>query len=142
VRESEPLSTHREEDALGELAEPGAVYVRSVGESVVVADLRVVVVAWVGVAALTVVQGVADAVVVVALDRDDVGVAEDFSGAIRVWTKATNVTKAEDLIGAGLTRVFEDGGESEVVAVDTAEDRDAAGFRLPTQVEDSRGNGE
>jgi len=96
-----------------------------VAKGVLVADLCKMIVARVGVAALAIVKLVADRVVVVALDADDVAVAQEFEAAIRTGAKAAKIAKAVNGVDAPLPSVVERGREGEVVAIDAAEAGDA-----------------
>ena len=94
-------------------------------QRVLVADLREVVVAGVGVAALAVVQLVADRVVVVALDAVNIVVAQQLQAAIRIGAETAKVAQAIDRVDAASARVVDCGFQSEMIAVDAAETGDS-----------------
>ena len=110
---------------LGQRTHPYTVLRVSMAKSVLVTDLSKMVVARVGIAALAVVELVADRVVIVALDADDVVLAQEFEASIRPGAKATEVAQAVHGVDAPLARVVDGGGQGEVIAVNAAEAGDA-----------------
>ena len=98
-----------------------------VAERVLVADLSKMIIARVGVAALAVVELVANRVVVVALDADDVVIAQEFEAAIRTRAKAAEVAEAIHGVNTPLTRIVDGSGQGEVIAINAAEAGDAVG---------------
>ncbi len=125
VAQQQAMRAEFEASRFWEGAHPGAVVGIGVAESVVVANLGEMVVARVGVAALAIVEFVADRVVVVALNADDIVVAQQFKAAIRVGAKAAEITQAVNVINATLARVVERGRQGEVIAINPAEAGDA-----------------
>jgi len=96
-------------------------------ERVLVTDLGKVIVAWVGVAALAVVELVADRVVVVALDAKDFVFAQEFETAVRARAKATEVAQAVDRVDVALLRILQRNRQSKVIAINASETGDTMG---------------
>ena len=106
-------------------------------QRVVVANLREVVVVWIGVAALAVVQLVADAVVVVALNADDVVFVNQREHTVRMRTERTKVAETVDLIGSPALRTSDRCFQREVVVIDSAEECQSH-VLIPTRVASRR----
>ena len=83
------------------------------------------VVARVGVAAVAVVAPARQRLLVVPLDRAHPAFLEQAPDLLRTGPEGTQVAQAVERLDAARAGVFQQGAECDVVAVDTAEDRDA-----------------
>ena len=100
---------------------------RRVGHRVDIADARIVVVARIGVAAVAVRRARRDRLVVVAAHDADVVRAQQRHHARRMRPEAAEVAEAANRLGTPRPGVGERRLEREIVAVDAAQERHAAG---------------
>ena len=108
-----------------ELPKPVFVVTAGVPESVIIGEFSEIVVARVGVAALTIGKSVADRVIVVSLHDWNCCLTQNLANSIGKRTECSKISKAIESPDPGRSRVFEESFESEIVAVDTPEKGDA-----------------
>jgi hypothetical protein len=101
------------------------VLARGAAARVVVADLGEVVVSRVGVAAVAVVRGRRQRLLVVPLDGRDPLAAQDLDGPVRVRAERAEVAEGEDRVHPPGPRLLERRAQREVVRVEAAEEGDA-----------------
>ena len=90
-------------------------------EGVPIAEAREVVVAWVGVAALAVVEASGEAVVVVAGQSLNAVLVKEREDEVRIGAERAEIAKAVESFGAAGPRISNRGLEGEMVRVDPAE---------------------
>ena len=103
---------------------------RRVGERIVVADLCKVIIAWIGVAALAVVEIVADGMVVVALNAPNLMGRQEGKHAIGMRAKGAKIPQAIQCVHAAAARIIQGGLQRQVVVVDAAKTSDAIGHQI------------
>ena len=109
----------------GKCAHPRSMLWIGMVEGVLVADLGEMIVACVGVAALAIVQFVADGVVVVALETNDLLLTEQLEAPIGTGPETAEIAKAVDRIHASLPRIVDRGRQGQMIAVNATETRNA-----------------
>ena len=124
VAKQHTRAVHLEADLRWQLPHPVTVCLTRIFVRVLITDLSELVVARIGVAALTVLKVIADAVVVVSLDARDVVLIEQGEDAIRVRPEGSQIAQAVQPLGTARGRVSNRRFEGEVVVVDAAKESD------------------
>ncbi len=92
-----------------------------ISQRVVVTDLSIIVVCRIRVAALAVIESMADGVIVIALHTLDLILIQKWKDPIGMGSESPQVTKAVNRIDAPLPGILESGFQSQVVTVDPAQ---------------------
>ena len=103
-----------------QLTQEPTVFNGGIVKRVIVADLCKVIVTFIGVAALAVVEFVADRIVIVSLQARHPVFCEQGKHPIRVGAERTHVAQAKDLVCATLGNVTQCLGQREVIAVNAS----------------------
>src|SRR5262249_25479743 len=82
------------------------------------------VIARIGVAALTICESVADRVIVISLNDWNCCFTQNLTSSIGKWTECANISETVESPDPTCTRVLKESFESEIVAVDTPEEGD------------------
>jgi hypothetical protein len=122
MHEQKPQLACREADLARQRAHPVFVRVAGVRERVVVRDLRVMVVARIGVAAMTVGGARGERLFVIALDAFDTARDQQLRHAIGVRPERAEVAEEIGAIDAAPRDVVERGDQRVVVRIDAAEE--------------------
>jgi hypothetical protein len=125
VTEQYAIRAYLNSDLHRELPQPVSVVVVRVPKSIIIRDFGEIVVARIGVTALTMRKSVADRVVVISLNNWNCCVTHNLTNPIGKWTECAKISKAEKSPDPACSRVLEESFESEIVAVDTPEEPNA-----------------
>jgi hypothetical protein len=83
--------------------------------------LSELIVAWVGIAALAVIEGISHGIIVVSLDALDFMIEQEGEDSIGVRAERSHVTQAIDRVDASSSDFLKSSLQSEVVAVESTE---------------------
>jgi len=136
MTEQSAVGAYLDPDLRLEFPEPGFVIAACVPKSVVVRDPRKIVVARISITALAIRKSVSDRVVVISLNDRDSCLPQDFTYSIGRWAECTQISKTVKVLNLRRPRIHQESFESEMIAVDTAEQCDAlrGGLSLGFQV--------
>ena len=105
----------------GHVAQQGTILAAGIGQRIVVTDLSKVVVCRIRVAALAVIESMADGVIVIALHALDLILIQQRKDSIWMGTESSQVTQAVNRLDSTVAGILESGFQSQVVAVDSAQ---------------------
>ena len=111
-----------------ESTQPRAMLVTGVGQCVVIAELREMIVLRIGVAALAIIEPVTDAVIVVPLHDFNLVLANYFASPIGMRAERAEVAEAKHPLCPALLRIRNSRFECDVVVVDAAKECELHGF--------------
>src|SRR2546426_4534254 len=93
-------------------------------QRIVITDLRVVVVAWIGVSTGAISQTIPYAMIIVPLHTDHLVLPEDRKDLIRIRSKTAHIPQAIDGPGPVAARVVDGGTQGKVVVIAPSKNRD------------------
>jgi len=125
VTEQYAAGAYLNSDLGRELPKPVFVVTAGVPKSVIIGEFSEIVVARIGVAALTIRKSVADRVIVISLNDWNRCFTYNLTSSIGKWTECAKISKAVKSPDPARSGVLEESFESEIVAVDTSEEGDA-----------------
>ena len=105
----------------GHVAQQGTILAAGIGQRIVVTDLSKVVVCRICVAALAVIESMADGVIVIALHALDLILIQQRKDSVGMGAKSSQVTEAINRIDSTLPGISKGSFERQVIAVDSAQ---------------------